>query len=128
MLGPFNHTPPPGEDTKIARAVAWVTLALVLLMTLLSVVLPPSDTDLPQESVHQEAGSSQDSLSSAGLDGHSPPSDLHAGLHRDQVVLLPYTENGSSADPQEAYPSESTPSSQLGDTRWHTVLPGPCRA
>ena len=64
MLGSFNHTPPPGEVRRIAHAIAWVTLGLVLLMTLLSVVLP-SDTDLPQESVHQEADSSQDFLSSA---------------------------------------------------------------
>jgi hypothetical protein len=46
------------------HAVAWVTLALALLMTLLSVVLPPSGTDLPQESVHQEADTSQHFLTS----------------------------------------------------------------
>ena len=65
MLGPFNHTPPPGEDRRIARAVAWVTLALTLLITLLSVVLPPSDTDPPQESVRHESDSSQTFLTSA---------------------------------------------------------------
>jgi hypothetical protein len=63
MLGPFNHTPP-GKDRRVTHAVAWATLALALLITLLSVVHPPSDTDLPQESVHPEAHSSQDSLSS----------------------------------------------------------------
>ena len=64
MLGAFNHTPSPGKDRRVTHAVAWVTLALVLLIALLSVVLPPSDTDHPTESVHQEASSSQDFLSS----------------------------------------------------------------
>ncbi len=40
MLGPFNHTPSPGKDRRVTHAVAWVTLALVLLIALLSVVLP----------------------------------------------------------------------------------------
>jgi hypothetical protein len=43
MLGPFFQTPPPGDekDRRVACAVAWVTLGLSVLMTLLSVVLPP---------------------------------------------------------------------------------------
>ena len=57
MLGPFNHTPPPGEDRRVARAVTWAALALALLMTLLSVVLPPSGTDLPQEAAYEKVGS-----------------------------------------------------------------------
>jgi hypothetical protein len=42
MLGPFFQTPPPDheKDRRVARAVAWVTLGLSVLMTLLSVVLP----------------------------------------------------------------------------------------
>ena len=43
-------------------------------------------------------------------------------------MLLPYTENGYDADLQKAHPSEGTPSSQLGDEHWHTVLSGPRRA
>ncbi len=43
MLGPFFQTPPPGDekDRRVVRAVAWVTLGLSVLMTLLSVVLLP---------------------------------------------------------------------------------------
>jgi hypothetical protein len=43
MLGPFFQTPPPGDekDRRVVYAVAWVTLGLSVLMTLLSVVLPP---------------------------------------------------------------------------------------
>ena len=75
MLGPFNHTPSPGEDRRVTHAVVWVTLALVLLMTLISVVLPPSDADLPQEAGHQEADSSQDFLALPdSMDTRSSPS------------------------------------------------------
>jgi len=43
MLGPFFQTPPPVDekDRGVVRAVVWVTLGLSVLMTLLSVVLPP---------------------------------------------------------------------------------------
>ena len=57
MLGPFKHTPPPGKDRRVVRAVTWVVLVLVLLMTLLSVVLPPSGTDLPQQPAYKKVGS-----------------------------------------------------------------------
>jgi len=57
MLGPFNHTAPPGEDRRVAHAVAWVVLALALLIALLSVVLPPSGTDLPQEPSYEKGDS-----------------------------------------------------------------------
>jgi hypothetical protein len=43
MLGPFFQTPPPGDekDRRVVCAVVWVMLGLSVLMTLLSVVLPP---------------------------------------------------------------------------------------
>jgi hypothetical protein len=43
MLGPFSQTPPPGgeKERRVAHAVAWAMLGLSVLMTLLSVVLPP---------------------------------------------------------------------------------------
>ncbi len=42
MLGPFLHTPPPEDEkgTKIAWAVAWLALIMVVVVVLLSVVLP----------------------------------------------------------------------------------------
>jgi len=59
MLGPFNHTPPPGDDRSVAHAVAWVTLVLALLMTFFSLGLPSPGADLPPEPVYQEAASWQ---------------------------------------------------------------------
>ncbi len=41
MLGPFFHAPPPAgeKDKKVARAIAWLTLVMGVVMMLLSVVL-----------------------------------------------------------------------------------------
>ncbi len=44
MLGPFFHAPPPSdEESKTAVWVlAWLALVMGVVITLLSVVLPPS--------------------------------------------------------------------------------------
>ena len=52
MLGPFNHVPPPRDkaDQKVALSVLLVVLALCLLMTGLSVALPPAGgAELPAQ-------------------------------------------------------------------------------
>jgi hypothetical protein len=43
MLGPFLRTPPHSEEKErmVVHAVVWATAVLSLMMTLLSVVLPP---------------------------------------------------------------------------------------
>jgi hypothetical protein len=43
MLGPVFHTPPPADKKgkKVAWAVAWLALVVGVVMTLLSVLLPP---------------------------------------------------------------------------------------
>ena len=42
MMNPFFRTPPPAgeEERKVARAIAWLTLALWVLIMLLAAVLP----------------------------------------------------------------------------------------
>jgi hypothetical protein len=43
MMNPFFRTPPPSdeEEKKVARAFAWVALALWAIIGLLAMVLPP---------------------------------------------------------------------------------------
>ena len=43
MMNPFFRTPPPSdeEERKIARAIAWLAVALWALIMLLAAVLPP---------------------------------------------------------------------------------------
>lgn len=53
MLGPFFHAPPPtdGRGKKVAWAVARLALVMGVMITLLSVVLPPWERrvgDFPQ--------------------------------------------------------------------------------
>ena len=42
MMNPFFRTPPPSdeEERKVARAIAWVALALWAIIGLLVIVLP----------------------------------------------------------------------------------------
>ncbi len=44
MLGPFFHAPPPSdkESKKAVWVLAWLALVMGVVITLLSVVLPPS--------------------------------------------------------------------------------------
>jgi hypothetical protein len=51
MLGPFNHVPPPRDKAhqKVALSVLLVVVALCLLMTGLSVALPPAGAELPAQ-------------------------------------------------------------------------------
>ena len=43
MMNPFFRTPPPAaeEERKMARAIAWLAVALWALIMLLAAVLPP---------------------------------------------------------------------------------------
>ena len=51
MLGPFNHVPRPRDkaEQKVALSVLLVVLALYLLITGLSVALPPAGAELPAQ-------------------------------------------------------------------------------
>ncbi len=42
MMNPFFRTPPPAEEeeTKVARSIAWLALALWAVIVLLAAVLP----------------------------------------------------------------------------------------